>query len=274
MLYQLSYVGAAAIVRTAAGAGPGPDVRPRWQDQGVSAEPPSQRKLPTLERGRDLSRILAFTDGVFAIAITLLVLQIDVPTGAESASALAEDLADQSSDFTAFAISFAVIGSFWISNHRFARTIREFDRGLMLLLLLYLAFVVLIPFSSQLMGEYGDRFDLSVLIYVVNITGVVGASLLMTHHLLRRGLVKPEYEWDAALTRKSQLFTSAYFLLSIPFIPLLGPWTPLLWFGLRFDPFQRRREAAYSKGSAAEPDSGSLPDPDRGKAVDDAPPGE
>jgi uncharacterized membrane protein len=233
---------------------------------------PEQRTLPPLERGRDLSRIVAFTDGVFAIAITLLVLQIDVPQGVTSASDFSEQLLDQSPDFTAFAISFAVIGHFWISNHRFMRAVREFDRGLMLRLLLYLAFVVLIPFSSQLMGEYSDRYDLSVLVYIVNMVGTVLGALLMADHVLKRGLVEPEYEWDVGFTRKSTLFTGAYFILTIPFIPLLGGWTPLLWIGLRMDPFERRRNAAYKAGMPVSPE----PEPSESEAAPshDSMPGE
>jgi uncharacterized membrane protein len=195
------------------------------------------------------------------------VLQIDVPTGAESASALADDLLDQAPDFTAFAISFVVIGHFWISNHRFMRTVREFDRGLMFQLLLYLGFMVLIPFSSQLMGEYSDTYYFTVVIYTVNMIGIVFGAWLMVNHVLARGLAEPQYVWDLELTRKSQVFSGAVFLLTIPFAFVLGSWTPLLWFVLRWDPYQRRRNAAYSDKAPALPAEG-----DRGEAVDDTAP--
>ncbi|MGA1213785.1 MAG: TMEM175 family protein, partial [Solirubrobacterales bacterium] len=65
-----------------------------------------QEEIPGLERGRDLSRVVAFTDGVFAIAITLLVLQLDVPKGISSASDLWQQVfVDQGVDFVAFLIS-------------------------------------------------------------------------------------------------------------------------------------------------------------------------
>ena len=210
-----------------------------------------ERGLPRLERGQDLSRIIAFTDGVFAIAITLLVLQIEVPTDATSASDLVSKLGDQSADFIAFGISFLVIGSFWISNHRFMRTVREFDRGLMFLLLPYLGFMVLIPFTSQLMGEYSDTYPISVVIYIVNLIGIGLAGAMMSTHVLRHGLAKPEYEWDVALTRRSTFFTVGIFALTIPLAPLLGSWTPILWFLLRFDPFQRQRDRAYAESAGA-----------------------
>ena len=218
----------------------------------MSEKDPPQENLPTLERGRDLTRIVAFTDGVFAIAITLLVLQLEVPLDATSPSDLLDKLGDQSADFTAFWISFIVIGSFWISNHRFMRTVREFDRGLMFLILPYLGFMVLIPFTSQLMGEYSGEFDIAVFFYVLNMVAMTAMAFLLQSHVLRRGLAKPEYEWDIELTRKSSLFTMAVFAASAPLAFVLGPWTPLLWIGLRWDPFQLRRDRAYGKSVAGE----------------------
>jgi len=252
----------------------------------VSDRSPAEKSLPQLERGTDLSRIVAFTDGVFAIAITLLVLQIDVPADASSASDLLDKLADQSPDFTAFWISFIVIDSFWISNHRFMRTVREYDRGLMFLTLPYLGFMVLIPFTSQLMGEYSGDFNVVVLFYVLNMAAMAGMAFFIDSHVLRRGLAKPEYEWDVELTRKSSLFTTLVFIATAPLVFVFGPWTPLLWLGLKWDPFQRRRDRAYglpaigsitgarrSKSERAGGDR-SLADGDRGEAVDDSPPSE
>jgi uncharacterized membrane protein len=213
---------------------------------GPADDRKGERKLPSLERGQDFSRIVAFTDGVFAIAITLLVLQIDVPAGVTSASDLWDGLGEQTGDFIAFAVSFLVIGSFWIANHRFMRTLREFDRGLLMLLLPYLGVMVLIPFSSQLMGEYGDQFDLSVILYIINMIAIGLAGILMSTHVLRRDLAKPEYKWYVALTRRSSIFTIGLFALTIPLVFVLGPWTPALWILLRFDPFERRRDRAYA----------------------------
>jgi len=219
-------------------------VRPRWKNRFVD----EQKDLPRLERGKDMSRIFAFTDGVFAIAITLLVLQIDVPPDITSNSGLWEGLRAEGPDFTAFAISFMVIGMYWVSSHRFMRTVVEYDRGLMMLTLLYLAFVVLVPFTSQLMGEYGTDAPLSVAIYIVNLTVVAVASGLMQHHVLKAKLGKSEYAWDTELSMKSTFFTAGVFVATIPLAFLIGPWTPLLWLGLRFDPFQLRRDRVYEKG--------------------------
>jgi len=242
--------------------------------RGKDPPGPGEKKLPRLERGRDLTRVVAFTDGVFAIAITLLVLQIDVPANVTSASDLLSKLGDQSPDFIAFAVSFLVIGMFWIHNHRFMRTIGEFDRGLMVRLLLYLGVMVLIPFTSQLMGEYSDRYPVVVVIYIANMVAITLAGILMSSHVLKAGLATPGYEWDIELTRKSSVFTGCVFVATIPFVFLLGPWTPALWFLLRFDPWGRRRDRADRRRGPGESGQALLADGDRGEAVDDAPPRE
>ncbi len=250
MLYQLSYVGAAGIVGRHRPAGSGRIVRGPWQDRSVE----KQRKLDDLERGRDLSRILAFTDGVFAIAATLLVLQIDVPSGIDSASALWEGITDQGGDLWAYLFSFMVIGFFWIHHHRFMREVAEFDRGLMLINIVYLIFVVLIPFTSQILGEYGD-YPVAVILYAVNMSLVSLASAWTQRHALARGLIADGYEWDARLSFRSSLFNSAFFLVAIPLSFPFGAWALLSWIGMRYDPFQRERDRIYknAKRVAATP---------------------
>ena len=210
---------------------------------------PDEKGLSLLERGKDLSRIFAFTDGVYAIAITLLVLQIEVPAGITDDASLWEGITDEGDDLLAFAISFVVIGMNWVGAHRFMRTVDEYDRGLMLLTLFSLFWVVLIPFTSQLMGEYASQAKLAVVIYVVNMLLTVVAAGLMQRHVLKANLGKPEYRWDTELTLRSSVFTGAVFVLTIPVAYLFGPITFLLWFGLRWDPYQRRRNDAYRSGS-------------------------
>jgi len=222
----------------------------------VNEETGAEKELPRLERGKDLSRIFAFTDGVFAIAITLLVLQIEVPTGATSSSSLWSALGDESPDLVAFAISFVVIGMYWVNSHRFMRTVVEYDRGLMLLTLLYLFFVVLVPFTSQLMGEYGGDAPLSIVLYILNLVSVALAAALMQRHVLAAKLGKPEYISDTELSVKSTLFTACVMLLTIPLVFVFHTWALLIWFLLRFDPYQVKRDRIYRQPKVRPPGPG------------------
>ena len=215
-----------------------------------------EKELPRLERGKDLSRIFAFTDGVFAIAITLLVLQIEVPVGATSSSTLWSALGDETPDLIAFAISFAVIGMYWVNSHRFMRTVVEYDRGLMVLTLAFLFFVVLVPFTSQMMGEYGSDAPISIVLYILNLAMVSVVSALMARHVLKAKLGKPEYSWDTELSIKSSYFTAMVMVLTIPLVLILNTWALLLWFLLRFDPWQLRKERIYKQGKSRPRTSG------------------
>ena len=103
----------------------------------------------------EYDRVLFFTDAVFAIAITLLVVDLRVPTEAVIVHArhvLREDI----SSIIGFAISFGVIGIFWVGHHSIFRYINAFDRHLILLNLFFLgiiAFLPLIPLSGAIIDR-------------------------------------------------------------------------------------------------------------------------
>jgi uncharacterized membrane protein len=97
----------------------------------------------------ETTRLEAFSDGVFAIAITLLVLEIPVPTHAETAAAggLARALADRWPSFTRFVISFLTIGIMWVSHHAIFQYVRRTDRRFLLTSLVYVAALAFAPLS-------------------------------------------------------------------------------------------------------------------------------
>lgn len=96
------------------------------------------------------NRLEAFSDGVFAVAITLLVLEIHVPGGEN----LWHELGDEWPSFAAFALSFWVIGVVWATHHSVIDHLARADRGVLYLNLLLLMAVVLTPFSTALMAEH------------------------------------------------------------------------------------------------------------------------
>ena len=96
------------------------------------------------------SRLEAFSDGVFAIAITLLVLTIATPTNYRH---LGEQLTDQWPSFAAYAVSFTVIGIMWLNHHSIFTHFARVDRGLIYLNLLLLLTVVFIPYPTGIFGE-------------------------------------------------------------------------------------------------------------------------
>jgi uncharacterized membrane protein len=100
----------------------------------------------------ETARTEAFSDGVFAIAITLLVLELKVPQG--SGNGLAREHAAEWPSYVAFLLSFAFIGIMWVNHHRLFTIIRRCDNGLLFLNLLLLLGVTAVPFPTAVLAAY------------------------------------------------------------------------------------------------------------------------
>src|SRR3954447_2671229 len=170
-----------------------------------------------VDAGRALERVTAFSDGVFAIAITLLVLNLEVPrlTGAEQ-DRLGHELLTQGANYYAFALSFAVIARFWVVHHRlFLSMTRLDDRGLAGNFV-FLAAVVLIPFASEVLGRYGEE-PAAVVTYALVVGAAIASAVLLGRHAARRGLLRePEEPRARRLGERAAMLRVALFALSIP----------------------------------------------------------
>ena len=130
------------------------------------------------ENGRELDRIVFFSDAVFAIAITLLVLDIRVPEMPERLvdEQLPQRLYELWPQYLSYVLSFLVIVIYWMAHHRIFRAIKRYDRALIWLNSLFLMCIAFSPFPTSLLGEYGNH-QLAVVIYAANLAL---ASLLLT----------------------------------------------------------------------------------------------
>ena len=115
-------------------------------------------------------RIITFTDGVLAIVVTLLVLEIAVPelSPSEVETELPKRLLELLPDVWSYATSFIILGFFWISHDDLFHYIKRANRTLSWLTVFYLMFIAFIPFSTALIGEYRDQ-EVSIIIYGINI---------------------------------------------------------------------------------------------------------
>jgi uncharacterized membrane protein len=185
----------------------------------------------------EFSRIVAFSDGVFAIAITLLVLNLSVPEHLRGDD-LGSSLWEQRHDLFAYALSFAVIGRFWIVHHRFFADVTGFDGRLIGLNLFYLAWVVLIPFASQVLGDHGGDTD-AIVLYAVNLIGVTLVGAAMSTYARRAGLASTDPA-EVREGRRRALIVAAVFTASIG-VAFLDPHVAsLIWLALFIDPLGRR----------------------------------
>ena len=198
----------------------------------------ARERNPKRREGNEIefSRIVAFSDGVFAIAITLLVLNLSIP-GHLASDEIAEALWDQRENFFAYALSFAVIGRFWLVHHRFFSEVKAFDGRLIVLNMFYLGWIVLIPFTSEVLGEYGGKAA-AVVLYAANLTGVVLTGMWMAADARRAGLVETSADAHREQRYRS-LFIAIVFLVSIPVAFVAPNIAPFVWLALFFDPAGR-----------------------------------
>jgi uncharacterized membrane protein len=117
-------------------------------------------------------RLEAFSDGVFAIAITLLVLDIHVPDPSTTAD-LAQQLGSQWPSYVAYGVSFLTIGIIWINHHYCMQTIARCDRTFLFLNLLLLLTIGFLPFPTKLVAQYLQQPGEQAAVYAYAATFVV-----------------------------------------------------------------------------------------------------
>lgn len=155
------------------------------------------------------SRLQSFSDGVFAIAITLLVLDIKVPENA--GNHLVHDLADQWPSYLAYVVSFMVIGIIWMNHHAVVDHLREADRPLLGFNLFLLLWIGLIPWPTRLLAEYmlegGAAERVAALIYASTMTMMgVAFGLLWSYASRGRRLLSSDMS-DTEIARRTRRFT-------------------------------------------------------------------
>jgi uncharacterized membrane protein len=182
--------------------------------------------------GRELERIIFFSDAVFAIAITLIVLDIKPPVipKAYVAARLGPELWALRSGYFSYALSFLVIGAFWAAHHRSFRYITGYDGRLIVLNTLLLMCVAFLPFPTAVLGQYGDM-RIAVVLYASTLASVAFFLLLIWSYACRgRRLVSPYI--DPRLVRVHTIRaggTVLLFLLSIPVAVVSIPLAELCW---------------------------------------------
>lgn len=147
------------------------------------------------DHGFRTQRMEAFSDGVFAIAITLLVLDIGVPAG--SADDLLGAVLDQWPSYLAFVISFSTVGALWLGHNAMTEFLDHADARLLRYNLLLLLLVSFLPFPTRLLSEYileRDAERVAVTVYGATLLAAVGLLAQGWRHALRAGLVRADVD--------------------------------------------------------------------------------
>ena len=164
-----------------------------------------------------LERLIFFSDAVFAIAVTLLVLDIRLPAGFETASnsQLLDQLLGLWHKVLAYVISFLAVGSFWLAHHRKFRFIKRYDPGLLVLNLLFLMVIAFVPFPTSVISESSNRTATIFYSLAMTLAGLILAAIWCYASRHNR-LTDPQL--DAPQRRRqlvASLLTVGVFVLSI-----------------------------------------------------------
>lgn len=202
--------------------------------------------------------MILFSDAVFAIAITLLAIEIKVPEVARNAvndHILGEKLLDLIPKFVGFLVSFFVIAIYWMVHHRTFGFVVAYNQKLIWLNMLFLLAIALMPFSSGFYSEYVlRRATLPVIFYVGNIVFLGSMSLLIWNyvanpkHKLSEGItaaMSRYFRLRAMMPPLAFVLTAAVYLFGEP---SLAVWMPLL-----IPVFMRLIRKFYLKPAAAVP---------------------
>ncbi|MGO9902746.1 MAG: TMEM175 family protein [Solirubrobacteraceae bacterium] len=179
-------------------------------------------------------RLESFSDGVIAVAITLLVLNLSVPAPGYRHHSLAYNLASNWSSYVAYVISFATIGIIWINHHAAIGRLRQADRAILALNLLLLMSIGVLPFTTNLLARYvgharGERlaaflYSASLLVMALAFATLNWHTLFPKSHLLRGGLSEQQ--------RRKILRRSLTGLLPYAIATAIAPLLPYVTFAI------------------------------------------
>jgi len=170
---------------------------------------------------RSIDRLVNFSDAVFAIAITLLALDVRLSglDGTVLRPPLGPQIIELLPNLFAFALSFVVIGGYWVAHHRLFKYVERYDTRLLWLNLVVLFFIGLLPFPTQVVAEYGDT-TLGIQVYAgaMTLTGLAVLGLIV--YASKAGLIVHPGSTRIALIKSS--ITPAVFGCSI----IVAFWSP------------------------------------------------
>lgn len=211
--------------------------------------------------GRDLGRLVSLSDGVFAFAMTLLVVTLVLPTvAATQGSDLGNYLGKLLPGIAGYALSFFVIGSYWLQHQRLFAVLRRYDHRLLALNMVFLFFVSITPFLLAVVLTFGPHSFLDTALSAKLAIAIYGAFQIvagLTFYALVRHATDGRRLVDARLPDQSirLLYRSAFgrigvMLVSIAVAAVLPTAAEFVWIGVALDQRRILRSAARGPPSA------------------------
>jgi uncharacterized membrane protein len=175
----------------------------------------------------EFDRVAFFSDAVFAIAMTLLVVGIGVPRVRDAN--LSTALSEKDAEIFSFFLSFVVIGFFWLAHHRFFARLAAVDVRFMQLNLLYLAAIAFTPFTTALVGSYGAR-PVAIVLYAITLGAASALEAVMFWRAQHASLFRVHMRDDVFRANLlASLAPVLVFALSIPVAYAAPDWAFTTW---------------------------------------------
>lgn len=191
-----------------------------------------------VERAGELDRIISLSDGVFAFALTLLIVGVAVPqmSDEEARIHLHHDIVDLWPQVLSYVVGFLTIAFLWGSHRRTFSRVRDYDDRLVKLNIILLMLVAFLPFPTGVLGEYGNLAFPAVLFAIV-LTSISVVYMTIIDHLdrNRRLMTRGGKNFDFARAKSRHLVTGTIFLLSIPVSIAAPGFGQLTWILLAFN---------------------------------------
>jgi uncharacterized membrane protein len=198
----------------------------------VASQQPDPGAPPFVRGTAEFDRALGFFDATYAVALTLLVTTLDgydAPGVWADPAALWAAIGTQ---LVAFFIAFAVVAFYWRSNHAFVGRLHHLSGRLVTVNIVLLAFIVLLPFTTDAMGQFPE--PLATVVFAGNVAVISSIEAVMSALAWREGLMSdPPSRQRRRLNLVAQLVPAAVFLASIPVAYLVSsPAARLSWLSL------------------------------------------
>lgn len=179
----------------------------------------------------DTKRLETLVDGIFAIAMTLLVLALAVPDiiGPLSNAAVQNALYGLITSFYTLVMSFILLALFWSNHHRAFHKINEMNTPLLWINVIWLLFIVLVPFSASLTGKYGE-FSISHIIFNLNMLGIALFLGLNWFYATRKKFIDEKVPpRDITITIRTNILFIVISLLALSLSFVLPRWSALVY---------------------------------------------
>lgn len=177
------------------------------------------------------TRLEAFTDGIFAIVVTLLVLDIHLPAGT-TAQNLGANLIHVIPTLSTYVLSYLIVGLYWIFHHSVTRMFKSVDSRILCLNILHLMLIGLIPFSTSVLSEFSFT-TWAIVLYGVNILAINLSGWFVIHYLYRHQNLAVGTFSRAAYRSQRRLYIKIASLYAVAIaLSFIAPWVSVYIYGL------------------------------------------